>query len=182
MEAAFAWIGKIMDWFGQFFPRWVIVKPTEGYVKFVRGAKVVALTPGVHFWWPVTTELESHPTVRQTVDLRAQTFVTADGKTVVAGGLVVYEVHDIKQVCTTMHMPDEAVRDITLSAIHDVCCDKTWEQLQRGGRSLDTEMKNKAKNALYEYGITVVKVALTDLAPCRVLKLMHDSAPFHPGV
>jgi hypothetical protein len=36
-------------------------------------------------------------------------------------------------------------------------------------------MKNKAKATLLEYGITVVKVALTDLAPCKVLKLMHDT-------
>ncbi len=175
MEAAFAWIGKIMDWFGQFFPRWIIVKPMEGYVKFVRGARVVALAPGIHWYWPVTTELEMHPVVRQTVDLRAQTFVTSDGKTVVAGGLVVYEVHDIVLCITSMHMPDEAVRDITLSAIHDICCDKTWDALQKGGRKLDTEMKNEAKKNLLEYGITVVKVALTDLAPCRVLKLMHDT-------
>jgi regulator of protease activity HflC (stomatin/prohibitin superfamily) len=176
VEAAFAWIGQLAEWFGQFVPRWTIVKTTEGAVKFVKGAKVVALAPGIHWYWPTTTELERHPIVRQTVDLRAQSFVTTDDKVVVAGGLIVYEVTDVLTLVTTLYDTDETVRDIALSAIHDVCCRMSWEELkveQRKG-TLDTKMKNAAKSTLKDFGINVLKVALTDLAPCRVIKLVQD--------
>jgi regulator of protease activity HflC (stomatin/prohibitin superfamily) len=95
MEGALAWIGQLAEWIGRFFPRWQIVTSTHGGVKFVRGARVVPLAPGMHWFWPLTTELLLYPTARQAVDLRSQTFVTADNKTIAVGGLIVYEVKDI---------------------------------------------------------------------------------------
>src|SRR5579859_4527310 len=95
MESALAWIGKIADWLGQWIPRWVIFDTTMGGVKFIRGKRAVPLGPGVHFYWPATTILDTYPTARQTDDLRSQTVVTADDKVIVVSGQIVYEVTDV---------------------------------------------------------------------------------------
>jgi hypothetical protein len=88
----------------------------------------------------------------------------------------VYSVPDLLTLLTTTHDPATAVKDLTLTALHDVCCNMTWEELkaeQRKG-TLDTKLKNATQRALDDYGVRVVKVMLTDLAPARVLKLMQN--------
>lgn len=178
MESAFAWLGHIAEWFGQFIPRLAIVDYTHGAVKMVKGAKVVALEPGLHAYWPLTTNFYLYPTARQGEDLRSQTIVTADDKTIAVAGMLVYEVSDIKQLIANTYKPDQTIKDISLTVIHDVCCQLTWPELREQQRSgkLDRALKAEAKKALEPYGVKVLKVMLTDLAPCRVLKLMQTSA------
>jgi len=178
MGEAFAWLGQLVEWIGRFFPRWQIVTATHGAVKFVRGAKVVPLAPGMHWFWPLTTDLMLYPTARQAVDLRSQTFVTADDKTIAVGGLIVYEVKDIAAILGQTFDPDETIRDITAAAIHDVCCSKTWDQLREGLRSgaLDRELRQEAAKGLNSYGVRVLRTTLTDLAPARVLKVVQSTS------
>lgn len=181
MESALAWIGQIASWVGQWIPRWVILDPTMGAVKYVGGKKVVALGPGIHFYWPARTNLDTYPTARQADDLRSQTIMTADEDAeiaIVVGGMIVYEVFDILKLLPTTYRATQTVKDLALTCIHDVCCQMTFRELraeQRKG-TLDTKLKNAAKKALEEYGIRVLKVQLTDLARARVYKVMQSTS------
>ena len=178
MDSALGWIGSLIEWFGQLFPRWVIVSPPMGALKFVGGKRVVALGPGVHWYWPVRTEFKEWPLARQAVDLRAQTICTSDDKTIVIGGMVVYEVKDLEQLLAHTYDPEETVREISLSAFHDVCGAHSWESLKGAQRSgaLDRDLRREVKKGLDAYGVTVLKTMLTDLAPCKVIKLMQSMA------
>ncbi len=178
MDAAFAWIGQIVAWFGAFVPRWEIIDTTEGGVKWVRGWKVKVLGPGIHWYWPATTKLALYPVARQAEDLRSQTLVTIDDKVIIVGGLIVYEVTDLEPLLAHTYQPALTVKDIALSAIHDVCCQLDWASLkaeQRSGK-LDTKLRSEAKKLLEPYGVKVVKMMLTDLAPARVLKLLQSTS------
>lgn len=173
MDSALAWIGQIAQWVGQFFPRWEIVEPAMNGVKYVRGARVVICPPGIHWYWPVTTKWETHQVARQADRLESQAFVTADGKTIEVGGLLVYRVTDLAALVTICYSPMALIQDIALTAVHDVCCAMSWPDLmteQRKG-TLDTKLKNAAKAQLKEYGVDVIKCMLTDLAPSRVIRL-----------
>jgi regulator of protease activity HflC (stomatin/prohibitin superfamily) len=119
-----------------------------------------------------------YPIARQAVDLRTQTFVTSDDKSVAVGGLIVYEIKDIAAILAHTFDPEETIRDITASAIHDVCCQKSWEDLKQGQRSgsLDRELRREVAKGLDSYGVKVLKTTLTDLAPCRVLKLIQSTS------
>lgn len=178
MQGALEWIGQIADWLGQFIPRWIILDPTMGGVKYVRGKRIVALGPGLHFWWPLLTKIDTYPTARQADDLRSQTLVTTDDKVIIVGGMVVYEVVDIVKLLAHTYMPSQAIKDISLTAIHDVCCRMSWEELkteQRKG-TLDTKLKHAARAALGDYGVHVLKTMLTDLAPARVYKILQSTS------
>lgn len=178
MGDAFAWIGQIFEWIGKFIPKWVILDVCQGAVKYVRGSHPKYCGPGIHWYWPVTTTWFSYPIVRQADRLQTQTIVTVDDKTIVIGGLIVYSVPDLLTLLTTAHDPKTTIRDLTLTAIHDVCCQMTWDQLkaeQRKG-TLDTKLKNATQKALDDYGVSAIKVMLTDLAPARVLKLMQSTS------
>ena len=178
MDSALAWIGQLAQWFGQFFPRWTIVIPQRRGIKYVRGRKVVVCEPGIHWFWPVTTLWQDWPVMRQGVSLPSQTMVTVDDKTIEASGMLIYSVSDIETFMLRSYSPDHLVQEIALTAIHDVCCSMTWDELkgeQRKG-TLDTKLKNAAKAQLKDYGVEVVKCMLTTLGPSRILKLVQASA------
>lgn len=178
IESAFGWIGQIAEWFGQFVPRILILDTTMGAVAFRRGKHAVALSAGWHLWWPVTTLVHSYPVARQADNLRSQTIVTSDDKVVVIGGMIVYEVSDILALVGKTFKPEDTVQDIALSAIHDVCCQLSWDDLkgeQRKG-TLDTKLRREAAKLLAPYGVTVLKAMLTDLAPGRVIRIVQSTA------
>ena len=81
MDQAFAFIGRIADWLGQWIPRWQILDPTQGAIKYVGGKRIVECKAGIHFWWPARTTFQEYPTARQTDRLEMQTMESKDGKT-----------------------------------------------------------------------------------------------------
>jgi regulator of protease activity HflC (stomatin/prohibitin superfamily) len=178
MTEAFAWIQWIAEWIGQFIPHFLHVDSLHGGVKFVRGRPGKSMAPGLHVYWPLTTHFHTYPIVRQAEELRGQTIVTTDDKVILVGGLIVYEVENLEKLIAHVFQPEQTVKDLTLTAVHDVVCNMSWEELKQGQRrgTLDTKLKNDARAALEVYGIKVLKVSLTDLAPCRVLKLVTTTA------
>lgn len=174
---ALEWISQIAEWVGRFIPRLVILDVRSAGVKFIRGGKVKVCPPGgLYVYWPLVTTLDTYPVVRQVDDLRTQTIVTVDDKVISIGGMIVYEIHSIELLLTRVHSVERTINDITLTSIHDVCCKMTWEELKQEQRrgTLDTKLKNAARSDLSEYGVLVQKVMLTDLAPCRVLKIVQS--------
>lgn len=178
LEGAFGWIGEFVKFIAQFVPRPVHIHAAEGAVKFVKGRPGVAIPPGMHMWWPLTTEIFTYPILRQAEELRAQTIITTDDRVIMVAGLIVYEVFDIERILAHTERPGQTVRDIALSAVHDTCCQMSYDDLKRGQRrgNLDQRLKTEAQAQLSDYGITVLKVALTDLAPTRVIRLVQTTA------
>ncbi len=178
MGDAFAWIGQIVEWLGQFIPRLRIIRTTHQGIKWVKGKHPKVLHPGLAVYWPLVTEFLEYPTARQGVELRSQTIVTTDDKVIIVAGILVYSVPDIMKLCAETFDPDQTIRDLTLSAVHDVCCKLSWEELKQGQRkgTLDTKLRNTAKDALQDYGVDVLMLTLTDLAPGRVLRLVQSTA------
>ena len=176
MENALAWIGQIAAWIGQFFPRWVVLDTTEGAIKYVHGSRVVACGPGIHWYWPAVTTWVPYPTARQADQLETQTMETLDGRTIIVGGILVYSVTDLAALITTTHSPTSTVKDIALTAVHDVCCQMEWEALKAAQRSglLDRELRKAAQDQLKDYGVKVIKLMLTNLARARVLKVSQS--------
>lgn len=178
MEGALAWIGQIAEWLGRLIPRLVIIRTTHSAIKFVRGWKVAVCGPGLHVYWPMVTDYVEYPIARQAEELRGQTIVSTDDRTLLVAGLVIYEMEDLEKLIAHTFAPQQTVRDVTLTAIHDVCCRLSWDELkseQRKG-TLDTKLKNEAQKALGQYGVRVTKMMLTDLAPCKVIKLVQTTA------
>lgn len=183
MDSALAWIGQIAEWIGQFIPRWLILDTTEGAVKFVKGHTPVALAPGLHWYWPVTTKIREYPTAYQADRLPTQTIVTTDDKTIIVGAVVSYRVVDILPLVAHTHAAVTTVVNLSMTAVHDVCCRMSWAELKDEQRrsTLDTKLRNRAQRKLEEYGVRVEELVLVDLAPTRVLKLMQSTSREETG-
>jgi len=175
VESALAWIGQLAEFIGQFFPRLRIIRRTHKGVKFVHGKNLKIVEPGLTVFWPLVTDFFEYPSVRQGEELREQTLVTTDNKSIVVGGMLIYEIFDMARHVGETYSPEETVRDLALTVVHDVCCQMSMDQLmneQRKG-TLDTKLRNEAAKALESYGVKPLKLMLTDLSPCRVLRLVQ---------
>ncbi len=178
MGDAFAWIGQIVEWFGMFIPRRIILDTTEGAVKYVRGYRVVVLGAGFHWYWPLTTTLVQYPVSEQTDRLESQVMESADGKTFLVSGTFTYRVVNLEKLVPTTHSPATMTIDIANLAIHDVLCEYNWDDIQRLQRRdlLKTQLRNQAQKLLLDKGIEVIRLKLNSLARCRVLKISQSTS------
>jgi regulator of protease activity HflC (stomatin/prohibitin superfamily) len=176
--AAFEWIGKLVEWLGAFIPRWVILDTCIGAVKYKRGVPMFCAPGGVWWYWPVTTLWQEYPMARQTDRLESQTIESKDGKTFIVAGTITYMVTDLLALLTTTHNATTNTRELAASAVHDICCDYDYAELQVKNQkgTLKTELKNEAQKQLGAYGVTVLKLQITSLARCRVYKISQSTA------
>jgi len=193
MDSAFAWLGQLIDWIGRFVPRFVLLDSTQGAVKFegfflprklrifFRGyggeMRTTFCGPGMHWYWPPTTSFQEYPTAFQTDNLPSQTMETMDDIAITVGGMVTYTVPDLTQLLTQTHSAIKMVQVLTLTAIHDVCCRMTWEDLKKEQRrgTLDTKLRNAAQKLLTPFGVKVEECSLTDMAKTRVYRLIQST-------
>jgi len=171
MEAAFAWIGKLAEFFGALFPRLLIVKSSHRTVKYVRGKNRVLLEPGVHFYWPVVTEIESCAVVRQVLVLKTHVLETEDGVTVVVGGLVVYEIDDAETFLADNENAYDTIDDVATAAIRKVVISSKLDELRQGRAKLDARLTREIQKLLRDFGVTVEYARLTDFARVRAYHL-----------
>jgi regulator of protease activity HflC (stomatin/prohibitin superfamily) len=176
MDSALAWIGQVANWFGQFFPRWIILNTTQGAVKFVRGSRPVILGPGIHWYWPAVTEVKEWIIAMQPVDLPTQTIVTSDGKTVAVGGAVIFRIRDIGPLLTDVWDPDKTIRVMASTVIRDVCSEATWDELRASNGALQRELKRAMGRRLRRFGVVVITATINEFGPCRVLKVLQSTS------
>ena len=178
MDSAFAWLRDCAEWLGRFVPKWTIIDTTGGAVKFVRGKRVVVCGPGIHWFWPIMTTMIEYPIARQTDRLESQCLETVDGKTFIVAGTITYMVENLALLIPMVHLATKNTIDLAMAALHDVCCDMSWEELQRENRkgTLKTKLRNEAQKQLGEYGIKVIKFQLNSIARARVLKLYQSTS------
>lgn len=174
MGNALAWIGEIVNWFGQWIPRWVVVNTTHGWVKWVKGGKVISGGAGVVWYWPATTNLAMHPIARQTMNLPSQILETTDNRTFVIGGVVTYEITDLEKVLAHTYDPDQTIEDIAQAAITDACSGRTWQELRDGINSgkFYIAMRQQLAKELQAFGVRVIKARISDFAPTRAYRLI----------
>lgn len=171
------WLGQIMDTLGKFFPRMVIVRATQAGVRWRRGKHVKPLQPGLHWFWPITTEVEVIVTARQTLNLPPQTLMTQDKVKLATSAVLVYSVYDIVRAIGQQNWDvDGTASDIAQAAVVEVISSTPYDELTTEivGK-VEKRLTATAGKRLRRYGVRVHRCALTDLAECRVFRLIQNA-------
>jgi regulator of protease activity HflC (stomatin/prohibitin superfamily) len=179
MESAFAWLSQLVETIYRFVPHILIVRATHGGVKWVRGRKVKPLNPGLHLYWPLTTEVEVIVTARQTIAIPDQVLATKDGRKVVVKTLVVYKIRDVVHAIGRVNWDvDVTINDLTQSAVVRVVATHTYDEIMKGiaDDSLTTTLTREVRKELRQFGVHVVRSKLVDFAECKVFKLLTSQA------
>jgi regulator of protease activity HflC (stomatin/prohibitin superfamily) len=179
MESAFAWLSQLVETIYRFVPHILIVRATHGGVKWVRGRKIKPLNPGLHLYWPLTTEVEVIVTARQTIAIPDQVLATKDGRKVVVKTLVVYKIRDVVHAIGRVNWDvDVTINDLTQSAVVRVVATHTYDEIMNGiaDDSLTTTLTREVRKELRQFGVHVVRSKLVDFAECKVFKLLTSQA------
>jgi regulator of protease activity HflC (stomatin/prohibitin superfamily) len=169
--SALSWISEIINWFGRFIPRLVIVRSTHAGVRFRHGYDPIAIEPGIRCYWPLVTEVEIVPVARQTHNLPTQALLTSDKKRVVVSGVVVYKVRDIVACVARNWDIADTINDITLVAVTKIVTTHTLDYLlEHLTDEVQDKLSAETKKKLRVYGIGVYWTALTDFAECMIIK------------
>ena len=145
----------------------------------MRGKHIKALGPGLHFWWPLTTEVEVVVTARQTLAIPDQVMATKDGKKVVVKTLVVYRIPDVVRAIGKLNWDvDTTINDLTQSAVARVIATHTHDEIMAGIRdeSLTRTLTKETRRELRQFGVHVTRCKLVDFADCKVFKLLTSQA------
>lgn len=173
---AFGWLGQLVEWVGSWVPRLEICRATHKGVKFVRGKHVRVIEPGLYLYWPITTECDVIPVVRQSVDLASQVLTTDDEKTVMVSAVLVYEVSDVEKALARSHDVDDTITEVAAAVVAESVTPRTFQELRTELHGeVRAEMTKKCNEALiYKFGIRVLDARLTDLAIARVIRTVGD--------
>jgi len=182
MEGAFSWLSTMIETFYRFIPHIVIIRATHAGVKWVRGSKIKAMQPGLHWYWPLTTELEVMVTARQTLSIPDQILTTKDGKKVTVKTLVVYKIRDIIQAIGRVNWDvDSTVNDLTQSAVVRVVATHNLAEILQGmtDETIINTMTKEVRKELRQYGVYIVRAKLVNFAEAKVFKLLTSQAEHH---
>ncbi len=169
-------LGQMVSVLLSFVPRPVIVRATHKAVKFKWGRSKI-INPGWRWFWPLTTEIDLIVVVSQPLELPPQTLMTADGKSVVVGGVALYHIEDVHAYAVENFDADEAMGEVAGSAIRDAVVSKTLAELQEsdGRKAINKTLMALAKVELERYGVVIEYFKLTDLSTCVVQNIVGAS-------
>jgi regulator of protease activity HflC (stomatin/prohibitin superfamily) len=72
VSSGFAWLNELMVWVGRLFPRLVLVKAGNRGVWFGPGGRTRYCEPGLHVYWPITSELTLVSVRQRTTEIASQ--------------------------------------------------------------------------------------------------------------
>lgn len=175
MDQALSWVGDIVRALLQFIPRLVLVRATHGAVRFRFGKKAIEMKPGVHFYWPLVTEVDRIVVARQSQDIPPQVLTTADGASVAVAGFATYGISNVVRAIGSKNWDvDGTVKEICAAAIAEVIVQHTLAELRDYLKSgeLRKMLTAECKKQLRQYGVAVKRCSLTDFATCRVYRVI----------
>jgi regulator of protease activity HflC (stomatin/prohibitin superfamily) len=127
------------------------------------------MKPGFRVWWPLISDIEVVVVARQSFNTPPQPLETQDGREVVAGGVVVYNVNDVVQAIGKQNWsPENTAQDIVQAVIADVI--SSWDHdalLEELSGKVEKEITDKARKQLRQFGVYVGRAGLTSFSSTR---------------
>ena len=176
MEHVFGWIGQIFQTLLRFFPWLVIVPATSAGVAFVRGRRIKAWQPGLHWYWPLVTTYKIMMTVRQTQRIQSKVIMTKDLKTVTVGALVTYVVDDIVSALVKIADLPSDIMERSQGAILAEVSERTLKEIQSDRVAFNAGLTERVGSVLNGYGVQILQAQLTEFAPCRAFAINGHAA------
>ena len=171
MEAALGWIGELVAWLVSWFPCMAICRKTHGGVKFVHGSKIVMIKPGLYWYWPITTEVETIVVVRQTLNLPPQRLTTKDDQVVSIAVVILYVVDDVIKALVDSADYDDMAEDIAGRSVADIVAQTDYDDLRLKQRDMENAMVRRCRTDLRPFGLYVEKCRITDFARTQMLSV-----------
>jgi regulator of protease activity HflC (stomatin/prohibitin superfamily) len=183
METFLAFFDRIFVW----VPRIEIVRSTHGGVKWRTRLtddevepEVIEIKPGLHWYWPLVSELEFIVTARRPVDIPTMSILTKDGISVIVSAAVVFRINDVIKALGEKNWDvDSTLVDVTQSVIFRAVRSRTFrELLDEKVDDLIDELTESTKKGLSKFGILVESVLPKDFDQSKSYRVFGETASF----
>ena len=176
METALSWLNDIIQALLTLLPRRVIIPVTEAGIKHKHG-RATLVQPGTCWYWPLFTTVFTSEVILQTIDLPGQSYLTADNKAVALSGTIVYRITDPLKAFTAVSDLDASISNVARCAIIEALRGMTLQGMYEGRDDIDKKLRSSVAASVSGWGVKILTARLTDLAPCRVIRLVGDTVP-----
>ena len=127
--------------------------------------------PGLHVKIPFIDSIWKQTVVTQSLDLRPQSITSADYRNIVVKAIVRYNISDAFLFLTKLAHPTDVLIDTTGAMIREIIEERNWEDLV----DVEDELTQRIGEKLKEWGITIERITLTDLAEIQSIRIIGDS-------
>jgi regulator of protease activity HflC (stomatin/prohibitin superfamily) len=172
MSSLFQWFESIINWFGLFIPRRVIVRKTDRLIKFKWNGDVTEEMPGVRFYWPITTEVEEITVVRQPLNIKPFSLVTKDNIPVVVDATIVYKIIDPVQFISENWDSHTAISEAVSASLRNLLSKKTFKEIQES-EDIEDELTQIAQEDTEDFGVEIYYCRLQNFTYCIPISLSH---------
>jgi regulator of protease activity HflC (stomatin/prohibitin superfamily) len=179
-------LDKLFIW----LPRVLVIRATEGGVKwrgrlFRKGVKIIKMLPGIHWYWPLTTDYEVTVTARYPTDIGTMSVVTSDGRSVIVSGSVVSWVNDVEAALGERNWDVHAtLKEMVQFYIATAIRSRTLDEFLEEWETITTEITDSSKAEMKKFGVHVERVLLSDYDVSRTYRIIGGSGAvvsFVPG-
>lgn len=177
MEAAFGWIGDFLGWCVAWVPRIGLCRKNHGGVKWSFG-RAKEIKPGLYWWCPIWSEVDTMPGARTTARLSPQTLTTKDGRAISVRAIIVYTVDDYLKAMVDSWDVTDTINDVGLLAQVEIISQTDFDDVRS---QMATEMKkqitSRCRSELRTFGIKVEKAFMYECAEATTIRLIGDEVP-----
>lgn len=131
-----------------------------------------AIKPGVVWKIPYIDELQLVMSIITTMGLPTQSLTTLDGKPIVIGCIVKFQVINPKPYLLKIYDSIDVLQDTTMGAVAQVIGDTNYCNLHEIREVVERIVKRETKG----YGFKIHKITFTDLGPIKTIRLMQDNS------
>lgn len=168
-------IGYIREIFATYLQWWFFVNQYQEAIVLRKGRFHRKKTTGLYWKWPFIEEAFHTLIIPTTNELRQQSLITKDGKSVTVRGMVKAKVDDSVKFLTEVYDQTDALGDTTMGVIARIVMDSTLAELTDPAYDINNKITIKARATAKVYGIYVMQVTLIETATTRGLRIFSDS-------
>ena len=168
------WLSQLLERLFCWVPRLTLVAPDEEGVRETLGKRWKRLHPGWYIFWPLI-----HRTIRivvtpQVVNLPGQSAYTKDGVSIVISGALQYRIDNGAKTLLEVQDYDASLIALSLGEISIYANSKTLTECMDIDKLCDEILKGIRK-ASVGWGIKIMRVLITDLAPVQSFRIIGSS-------
>lgn len=129
--------------------------------------------PGFHWMLPFALEtVITDRSVPTASDLPMQFLTLADGKVIAVGPVVTFRTNDAVKFLLESDDAESALRDSARGKVREVLSLLTWAELVQDQEEINDRLTKAVRKDAWRWGIEVTRVALADLAPAKILRVI----------
>ncbi len=168
------WLNQLISRLFCWVPRLLLVAPDEEGVRETLGKRFEKISPGWYITWPLI-----HRTIRltvtlQVVNLPGQSIYTKDRVSIVISGALQYRIDDAAKAILEVQDYDESLIALSLGIIAEYVNKRTLDECMNIDTLCDEILKGIRK-ASYGWGIKIMRVLITDLAPVQSFRIIGNT-------